>query len=88
MTHFKKCDTGKLCLFLAALLLSFQTILAQDYQMLRQNTLDKLDLSGLGNKLFMNAAVTTRLEIDFLKQITSGKLSKPQPVSAEEWHNH
>lgn len=87
MTHFKKCDTGKLCLFLASLLLSFQTILAQDYQTLRQNALDKLDLSGLGNKLFMNAAVTTRHEIDHLKQISSGKLSKPEPVSAEEWHN-
>jgi hypothetical protein len=87
MTHFKKCDTGKLCLFLTSLLLSFQTILAQDYQALRQNALDKLDLSGLGNKLFMNAAVTTRNEIDFLKRITSGKLSKPEPVSAEEWHN-
>ncbi|WP_291044897.1 T9SS type A sorting domain-containing protein [Dyadobacter sp. 50-39] len=87
MTHFKKCDTGKLCLFLMSLLLSFQTILAQDYQTLRQNSLNKLDLSGLGSKLFMNAAVTTRHEIDFLKQITSGKLSKPGPVSAEEWHN-
>lgn len=87
MTHFKKCDTGKLCLFLASLLLSFHTILAQDYQTLRQNALDKLDLSGLGNKLFMNAVVTTRHEIDFLKQITSGKVSKPEPVSAEEWHN-
>lgn len=87
MTHFKKCDTGKLCLFLASLLLSFQTILAQDYQTLRQNTLDKLDLSGLGSKLLMNAAVTTRHEMDYLKQISSGKLSKPEPVSAEEWHN-
>lgn len=87
MTHFKKCDTGKLCLFLASLLLSCQTILAQDYQTLRQNALDKLDLSDLGNKLFMNAAVTTRHEIDYLKQISSGKLSKPEPVSAEEWHN-
>lgn len=87
MTHFKKCDTGKLCLFLASLLLSCQEILAQDYQTLRQNTLDKLDLSGLGDKLFMNAAVTTRHEIDYLKQISSGKLSKPEPVSAEEWHN-
>ncbi|MDR6804315.1 hypothetical protein J2Y45_001584 [Dyadobacter sp. BE34] len=87
MTHLKKCDTGKLCLFLASLLLSFQTILAQDYQTLRQNALDKLDLSGLGSKLFMNAAVTTRREVDYLKQISSGKLSKPEPVSAEEWHN-
>lgn len=87
MTRFKKCDTGKLCLFLASLLLSFQTILAQDYQTLRQNALDKLDLSGLGNKLFMNAAVTTRHEIDYLKQISSGRLSKPEPVSAEEWQN-
>jgi hypothetical protein len=87
MTHFKKCDAGKLCLFLAFLLLSFQTILAQDYQTLRQNALDKLDLSGLGNRLFMNAAVTTRHEIDYLKQISFGKLSKTEPVSAEEWHN-
>ncbi|SEI38767.1 Por secretion system C-terminal sorting domain-containing protein [Dyadobacter sp. SG02] len=87
MTHFKKCDTGKLCLFLASVLLSFQTTFAQDYQALRQNALDKLDLSGLGNKLFMNAAVTTRNEIDYLKQISSGKLSKPESVSAEEWHN-
>lgn len=55
--------------------------------MLRQNALDKLELSGLGNKLFMNAAVTTRNEIDYLKQISSGKLSKTEHVSAEEWHN-
>lgn len=55
--------------------------------MLRQNALDKLDLSGLGNKLFMNAAVTTKHEVDYLKRISSGKLSKPEPVSAEEWHN-
>lgn len=87
MTHFKKCDTGKLCLFLASLLLSFQTILAQDYQTLRQNALEKLDLSGLGSKLFMNAAVTTKHEVDYLKRISSGELSKPEPVSAEEWHN-
>lgn len=84
MTHFKKCDTGKPCLFLTSLLLSFQMTFAQDYQTLRQNALDKLDLSGLGNKLFMNAAVTTRHEIDYLKQMTSGKLSNPEPVSAEE----
>jgi hypothetical protein len=35
----------------------------------------------------MNAAVTTRLEIEYLKQISSGTLSKTEPVSAEEWHN-
>jgi hypothetical protein len=87
MTHFLKCDTGKLCLFLLSFLLSCSTIFAQDYQAIRQKALDKLDLSGLQNMLFMNAAVTTRHEIDYLKNIYSRTTDKPVPVSAEEWHN-
>jgi hypothetical protein len=87
MTHFKKCDTGKLCMILMSFLLFCPFVLAQDYQMIRQNALDKLDLSGLNSTLFMNAAVTTRREINYLSNISLGNTQKPVSVSAEEWHN-
>lgn len=87
MTHLKKCDTGKLCLFLMSFLFPFFCVYAQDYEIVRQKALDKLDLSGLKNVLFMNAAVTTPHEIQYLKTVSSGLASKATPVSSEEWQN-
>ena len=87
MTHLKKCDTGKLCLVLTSFLFPYSFVLAQDYQVVRQKALDKLDLTGLKNVLFMNAAVTTPTEIRYIKSFSSGSLGKARSVSAEEWHN-
>ncbi|ACT96485.1 hypothetical protein [Dyadobacter fermentans] len=87
MTHLKKCDTGKLCLFLVSILFPCSFLLAQDYQVTRQKALDKLDLTAFGNVLFMNAAATTPNEINYLKNVSSRSLIKATSVTAEEWHN-
>ncbi|GGM83142.1 hypothetical protein GCM10010967_13550 [Dyadobacter beijingensis] len=87
MTHLKKIDTGKLCLILMSYLLPCSYILGQDYQTVRQKALDKLDLTGFKNVLFMNAAVTTPHEIAYLKSVSKGLANAPTPVSVEEWHN-
>jgi hypothetical protein len=87
MKHFSKCIKERLCLFLLALLFPFSTITAQDYRITRQNALNKLDLSGLNNALFLNAAVTSQNEVTYLKRIFYLKSLKPEPVSSEEWQN-
>jgi hypothetical protein len=87
MQHFFKCYTGKLCSFLLLLLLSNRIAIAQDYQVQRQSALDKLDLAGLDKTLFLNAAVTTQHEVDYLKNLPNNGQKHVENVSAEEWHN-
>lgn len=77
---------GYYCL-LPALLFVFSITLGQDYEQLRQQRLNSLDLSGLGNKLFLNAGVTNQNEINHFKNLNKTTDSHVEPVSAEEWEN-
>lgn len=87
MTHPQKCGSGKLCIFLITLLCSYTSVLGQTYQQQRQEFLDSLDLTGLGSRLFLNAAITSKNEVDYLKNISNGAISASEQVSAEEFQN-
>ncbi|MEO6283357.1 MAG: T9SS type A sorting domain-containing protein [Dyadobacter sp.] len=87
MKHFSKCERGKLCSFLLVLLCAFSAASAQDYAQQRKETLNGLDLSGLGKTLFLNAGVTNQHEVDYFKTLSKSVLLKPEPVTSEEWRN-
>ncbi|MCF0038514.1 T9SS type A sorting domain-containing protein [Dyadobacter fanqingshengii] len=77
---------GRYCL-LPTLLFAFSITFGQDYEQLRQQKLNSLDLSGLGQRLFLNAGVTTKHEIDHFKNLNKNEKTLAEPVSAEEWQN-
>jgi hypothetical protein len=77
---------GRFCL-LPALLFIFSITFAQDYEQLRQQKLNSLDLSGLGERLFLNCGLTTQYEINHFKNLNKNEKSQVEPVSAEEWLN-
>lgn len=87
MKHHSKCERGKLCGFLLALLCAFSFSNAQDFQQARQAQISKLDLSGIRNTLFLNAGITTQHEADYLKERSKSNSLSPEKVSSEEWQN-
>ncbi|MCE7068871.1 T9SS type A sorting domain-containing protein [Dyadobacter sp. CY327] len=87
MYHFAAAARkGRYCL-LPALLFVFSITFAQDYEQLRQQKLNSLELSGLGQMLFLNAGLTNQNEIDYFKNLNRQQGKTPEPVSSEEWQN-
>ncbi|MCF2489719.1 T9SS type A sorting domain-containing protein [Dyadobacter sp. CY347] len=87
MNHFASSARGGRCCLLPALLFVFSITFAQDYNQLRQQKLNSLDLSGLGQMLFLNAGLTNQSEINHFKNLNTQKGKIPEPVSSEEWQN-
>lgn len=77
---------GRYCL-LPALLFVFSITFAQDYEQLRQQKLNSLDLSGLGQMLFLNAGLTNQNEINHFSNLSKQQRRTAEPVSSEEWQN-
>ncbi|SKC15747.1 esterase/lipase family protein [Dyadobacter psychrophilus] len=77
---------GRYCL-LPTLLFAFSITFGQDYERLRQQKLNSLDLSGMDQKLFLNCGVTTKHEINHFKNLSKSDNSNAEPLSAEEWLN-
>src|SRR5215217_8122668 len=77
---------GRYCL-LPALLFVFSITFAQDYEQLRQQKLNSLDLSGLGQMLFLNAGLTNQNEINHFRNLSKQQGRTAEPVSSEEWQN-
>lgn len=77
---------GRYCL-LPALLFVFSITFAQDYEQLRQQKLNSLDLSGLGQMLFLNAGLTNQNEINHFLNLSKQQRRTAEPVSSEEWQN-
>lgn len=69
---------GRYCL-LPALFFAFSITFAQDYEQLRQQKLNSLDLSGLGQKLFLNHGVTTPHEINHFKNLSKREKTSTEP---------
>jgi hypothetical protein len=87
MKHHSKCERGRLCGFLLALVCAFSFSYAQDFQQVRQAQISKLDLSGVKNTLFLNAGLTTQHEVNYLKELSKRNSLSPEKVSSEEWQN-
>lgn len=87
MKRLQKCETGRLCVFLIALLCAFGSVYGQDFQQERLKLIHKLDLTGFKNTLFLNAAITNQNEADYFMERSKTVNPKSEKVSAEEWQN-
>ncbi|NIJ53074.1 T9SS type A sorting domain-containing protein [Dyadobacter arcticus] len=87
MKHLPKCERGKLCSFLSALVFTFCSTFAQDFQQQRQNQIDRLDVTGLEKTLLLNAGLTNEIESNYFKERSTSNFPTSEKVTAEEWRN-
>ncbi|MCF2503958.1 T9SS type A sorting domain-containing protein [Dyadobacter sp. CY107] len=86
MQHLAVARRGRYCL-LPTLLFAFSITFGQDYEQLRQQKINSLDLSGLRKTLFLNIGVTNQNEINHFKNQNKNQKQAAEPVSSEEWQN-